>query len=104
MNVNEVVASLASLSMGGGLGSARNVHPNDDVNLGQSSNDVFPTAMHIAAGLGTRSQLLPALRALHETLLLKSVAFKDVIKIGRTHWQDATPVTWARSLGVMPRN
>lgn len=93
MNVNEVVASLASLSLGGGLGSERSVHPNDDVNLGQSSNDVFPTAMHIAAGLGTRDQLLPALHALHETLLLKSVTFKDVIKIGRTHWQDATPVT-----------
>ncbi len=99
MNVNEVVASLASLSMGGGLGSARNVHPNDDVNLGQSSNDVFPTAMHIAAGLGTRNQLLPALRALHATLLLKSVAFKDVIKIGRTHWQDATPVTLGQEFG-----
>lgn len=99
MNVNEVVASLASLSMGGGLGAARSVHPNDDVNLGQSSNDVFPTAMHLAAGLATHHKLVPALWALHEALLLKSVAFKDQIKIGRTHWQDATPVTLGQEFG-----
>lgn len=99
MNVNEVVASLASLSMGGGLGAARSVHPNDDVNLGQSSNDAFPTAMHLAAGLATHHKLVPALWALHEALLLKSVAFKDQIKIGRTHWQDATPVTLGQEFG-----
>lgn len=99
MNVNEVVASLASQAMGGGLGDARRVHPNDDVNLGQSSNDVFPTAMHLAAGLGTHHLLLPALRGLHEALLLKSVAFKDLIKIGRTHGQDATPVTLGQEFG-----
>jgi fumarate hydratase class II len=99
MNVNEVVASLASLSIGGGLGGERSVHPNDDVNLGQSSNDVFPTAMHMAAGLHTKGQLLPALRALHEALLVQAVAFKDVIKIGRTHLQDATPVTLGQEFG-----
>jgi fumarate hydratase class II len=99
MNVNEVVASLASLSLGGGLGAARSVHPNDDVNLGQSSNDVFPTAIHLAAGLATHHKLVPALWALHEALLLKSVGFKDQIKIGRTHWQDATPVTLGQEFG-----
>ena len=99
MNVNEVVASLASLSLGGGLGAERSVHPHDDVNLGQSSNDVFPTAMHLAAGLGTHHLLLPALRALHQALILKSVAFKEVIKIGRTHWQDATPITLGQEFG-----
>lgn len=99
MNVNEVVASLASLALGGGLGAARSVNAHDEVNLGQSSNDVFPCAMHLAAGLGTQHQLLPALRALHEAVLLKSVDFKDQIKIGRTHWQDATPITLGQEFG-----
>ena len=99
MNVNEVVASLASLSSGGGLGSGRNVHPNDDVNLGQSSNDVFPTAMHMAACLSTHQQLLPALRMLHQALANHADNFKDVLKIGRTHWQDATPVTLGQEFG-----
>ena len=99
MNVNEVVASLASLSIGGGLGSERSVHPNDDVNLGQSSNDVFPTAMHVAAGICTHTQLLPALRRLHQALASHADQFKDVLKIGRTHWQDATPVTLGQEFG-----
>ena len=92
MNANEVIANLASLALGGALGHDRRVHPNDDVNLGQSSNDVFPTAMHIAAVLQTRP-LFAALARLRVALQTKASAFADVIKIGRTHWQDATPVT-----------
>ena len=99
MNVNEVVASLASQALGGGLGAERSVHPNDQVNLGQSSNDVFPTAMHIAAAQQTVGALLPALAALISSLAAKADAFKDVIKIGRTHWQDATPITLGQELG-----
>ena len=99
MNVNEVVASLASQALGGGLGAERSVHPNDQVNLGQSSNDVFPTAMHIAAAQQTVGALLPALAALISSLAAKAEEFKDVIKIGRTHWQDATPITLGQELG-----
>ena len=83
MNVNEVIAALAHVV----------VHPNDDVNRGQSSNDVFPSAMHIAALQQAHGLLLPALQALHQALLLKAAVFKDRAKIGRTHMQDATPVT-----------
>ncbi len=93
MNANEVLANRASELLGGERGEARRVHPNDDVNLGQSSNDVFPTAMHVAAATGLATQLLPALRALRATLAAKSAAFADVVKIGRTHLQDATPLT-----------
>ena len=93
MNVNEVVANLASEALGGGRGSARRVHPNDDVNLGQSSNDVFPTAMHVAVALAAREGLLPALVELREALATQATAWADVVKIGRTHLQDATPVT-----------
>lgn len=92
MNVNEVIAALATRA-------GVPVHPNDDVNRGQSSNDVFPTAMHMAAFQQTHSLLLPALQTLHETLLEKSVAFKDLAKIGRTHLQDATPVTLGQEFG-----
>ena len=99
MNVNEVVASLASLSLGGGLGADLCVHPNDDVNLGQSSNDVFPTAMHMAAGLHTQQSLLPALRSLKDALSAKAAEFTEVVKIGRTHWQDATPITLGQEFG-----
>ncbi len=99
MNVNEVVASLASQALGGGLGAERSVHPNDQVNLGQSSNDVFPTAMHIAAAQQTVGALLPALATLSSSLTAKADVFKDVIKIGRTHWQDATPITLGQELG-----
>ena len=98
MNVNEVVANLASLSLGGTLGGERSVHPNDDVNQGQSSNDVFPTAMHVAVLLGTRP-LLAALGRLRAALRGKSAAFADTIKIGRTHLQDATPVTLGQEFG-----
>ncbi len=98
MNVNEVLANLASELMGGGRGEARLVHPNDHVNLGQSSNDVFPTAMHVAASLGLANELLPALRALRATLAGKSAAFADIVKIGRTHLQDATPLTLGQEM------
>jgi fumarate hydratase class II len=79
--------------MGGERGEARLLHPNDDVNLGQSSNDVFPTAMHLAAAVGIHHKLLPALLVLRDTLQQKSQAFAGIVKIGRTHLQDATPLT-----------
>jgi len=93
MNMNEVLANRASELLGGTRGEGRAVHPNDDVNLGQSSNDIYPTAMHVAAVIGVSTQLLPALRELRATLAQKSVAFDSVVKIGRTHLQDATPLT-----------
>ena len=93
MNVNEVLANRASELLGGARGEGRLVHPNDEVNLGQSSNDIFPTAMHVAAVIGIRQKLLPALNTLRATLKMKSDAFADIVKIGRTHLQDATPLT-----------
>jgi fumarate hydratase class II len=93
MNMNEVLANRASELLGGTRGSARKVHPNDDVNLGQSSNDVFPTAMHVAAVLAIHQALLPALATLRATLAGRSAAFAPIVKIGRTHLQDATPLT-----------
>jgi len=93
MNVNEVLANRASEILGGERGEARLIHPNDDVNRGQSSNDVFPTAMNVAAAEATTKKLLPALRALGATLARKAEAFADIVKIGRTHLQDATPLT-----------
>ena len=93
MNMNEVLANRASEFLGGERGMARRVHPNDDVNLGQSSNDIFPTAMHVAAAVGINNHLLPALRILKESIKTKSAAFEGFVKIGRTHLQDATPLT-----------
>jgi fumarate hydratase class II len=93
MNMNEVLANRASELLGGERGENRRIHPNDDVNLGQSSNDIFPTAMHLAAGIGIVRTLLPALASLRAALAAKSAAFADVVKIGRTHLQDATPLT-----------
>ncbi len=93
MNLNEVIANRASEHLGGTRGEARLVHPNDDVNRGQSSNDVFPTAMHVAAATAMVNHLLPALRALRTTLDAKARAFAAIVKIGRTHLQDATPLT-----------
>jgi fumarate hydratase class II len=92
MNVNEVLANRASELMGGERGQKRLVHPNDDVNMGQSSNDVFPTAMHIAAALAL-DDVLAAVEQLRKTLETKSASFQDIVKIGRTHLQDATPLT-----------
>ena len=93
MNINEVLANRASELLGGERSTTRKIHPNDDVNLGQSSNDIFPTAMHVAAVAGIQQKLLPALRTLRATLKFKSGAFADIVKIGRTHLQDATPLT-----------
>ncbi|WP_435628479.1 class II fumarate hydratase [Candidatus Ferrigenium straubiae] len=93
MNMNEVLANRASELLGGTRGAGRLVHPNDEINLGQSSNDIFPTAMHVAAASGIIRRLLPALRTLRTTLEKKSAAFGDIVKIGRTHLQDATPLT-----------
>ena len=93
MNVNEVLANRASEIMGGCRGEGRLVHPNDDVNRSQSSNDVFPTAMNVAAAVLTVKALVPALVALRTTLARKSADFASIVKIGRTHLQDATPLT-----------
>ncbi|BBI99313.1 fumarate hydratase class II [Ferrigenium kumadai] len=93
MNMNEVLANRASEMLGGVRGTARKVHPNDEVNLGQSSNDIFPTAMHVAATGAVAHRLLPSLRTLRATLAQKAEAFADIVKIGRTHLQDATPLT-----------
>ena len=93
MNTNEVIASLANEALGGQRGGKSPVHPNDHVNRGQSSNDVFPTAIHIATAREVNDRLIPALRHLHKALQEKSREFNDIIKIGRTHTQDATPVT-----------
>ena len=93
MNVNEVIANRASEKLGGKLGSKSPIHPNDHVNMGQSSNDSFPTAMHIAAALEITGRLLPALAHLHAALQTKTRAFRHIVKIGRTHGQDATPLT-----------
>ncbi len=93
MNANEVIANRAIEILGGTMGSKNPVHPNDHVNCGQSSNDTFPTAMHIAAAIELNNRLLPALRGLHVALESKVDEFKDIIKIGRTHTQDATPLT-----------
>jgi fumarate hydratase, class II len=93
MNMNEVLANRASELLGGTRGPGRCVHPNDEVNLGQSSNDIFPTAMHLAAALGIARQLQPARARLQEALAVKSAAFAGLVKTGRTHLQDATPLT-----------
>lgn len=93
MNLNEVLANRGSELLGGPRGHERLLHPNDEVNLGQSSNDVFPTAIHLAAALAIHARLLPALDSLQATLAEKALAFVDIVKIGRTHLQDATPIT-----------
>jgi fumarate hydratase class II len=93
MNLNEVIANRASELLGGERGMSRKVHPNDDVNKGQSSNDVFPTAMHVAAVEAFKVQLIPAIKLLRDTLAAKAEAFAGIVKIGRTHLMDATPLT-----------
>ncbi|KAK4880323.1 hypothetical protein RN001_008469 [Aquatica leii] len=93
MNTNEVISNRAIEIMGGKIGSKTPVHPNDHVNKSQSSNDTFPTAMHIAVAVEINSELLPCLQKLHDALHCKAEEFKDIIKIGRTHTQDATPLT-----------
>ena len=93
MNVNEVIANRAIQILGGKKGSKKPVHPNDHVNKSQSTNDVFPTAMHIAVAIETKKKLLPSLKYLAKELKLKIRKFKNVVKVGRTHLQDATPLT-----------
>jgi fumarate hydratase, class II len=103
MNANEVIANRAIELLGGVIGSKSPVHPNDHVNYGQSSNDSFPTAMHIAAVEEIHHRLLPALRKLHRTLADKAAAFADIVKTGRTHLQDATPLTLGQEFGGYAR-
>ena len=93
MNVNEVIANRCCQLAGTPLGSKAPVHPNDHVNMAQSSNDTFPSAMHIAAAVGVKERLIPALKALHDAIAAKAAEWRDIIKIGRTHLQDATPLT-----------
>lgn len=93
MNLNEVIANRASEMLGGRRGTKKPVHPNDHVNMSQSSNDTFPAAMHIAAVIETYKRLLPAVRTLRDILRMKSEEFQDIVKIGRTHLQDAVPLT-----------
>jgi fumarate hydratase class II len=93
MNVNEVISNRAIEIAGGAMGSKKPIHPNDDVNMSQSSNDTFPAAMHIAAATETRQKLLPAVKKLRDALDAKGKEFANVVKIGRTHLQDATPLT-----------
>ena len=105
MNVNEVMSNRASQLAGTPLGSKTPVHPNDHVNLSQSSNDTFPSAMHIAAALGVTGRLVPAVGALHDAIAAKAQAWQDIVKIGRTHMQDATPITlgqeWSGYAGML---
>src|SRR5690242_6376547 len=98
MNMNEVLANRASELLGGERGEKRRVHPNDEVNCGQSSNDVFPTAMSVAAVQAIHERLMPAVSRLRDTLAAKSAAFTEIVKIGRTHLQDATPLTLGQEI------
>jgi fumarate hydratase class II len=98
MNANEVLANRASELLGGERGEGRKVHPNDHVNRGQSSNDVFPTAMHVAAAVQVNEHLLPAIAQLRKTLAAKAAEYADIVKIGRTHLQDATPLTLGQEI------
>ncbi|HLR78571.1 MAG TPA: class II fumarate hydratase, partial [Burkholderiaceae bacterium] len=100
MNANEVIANRAIELAGGTIGSKDPVHPNDHVNRGQSSNDTFPTAMHIAVAQQVHAQLLPAVQQLRDTLAQKRDEFSDVVKSGRTHLQDATPITLGQEIGA----
>ena len=100
MNANEVIANRANELAGEPRGTKRPVHPNDDVNRGQSSNDTFPTAMHVAIVLELHARLYPPVRALRDTLASKAAAFDDVVKSGRTHLMDATPVTLGQEIGA----
>lgn len=99
MNVNEVIANRAIELAGGTVGSKQPIHPNDHVNMSQSSNDTFPTAMHIAAAQGVREQLIPAVRSLQDAIAAKAAEFQWIVKIGRTHLQDATPLTLGQEMG-----
>ncbi|MGA9801208.1 MAG: class II fumarate hydratase [Terriglobales bacterium] len=99
MNVNEVISNRAIELAGGVMGSKKPIHPNDDVNMSQSSNDTFPTAMHIAAAERVKRALIPAIKTVHEAIAAKAKEFKDIVKIGRTHLQDAVPLTFGQEFG-----
>src|SRR6202035_5400354 len=99
MNVNEVIANRASEIAGGELGSKKPIHPNDHVNMSQSSNDTFPAAMHIAAADRVKNALIPAINSVHDAIAAKAKEFHDVVKIGRTHLQDAVPLTFGQEFG-----
>jgi fumarate hydratase class II len=105
MNVNEVISNRASQLAGTRLGSKTPVHPNDHVNMSQSSNDNFPSAMYIAAAIGVKQKLIPAVRALHDSIAAKAAEWDGIVKIGRTHMQDATPLTlgqeWSGYAGML---
>ena len=108
MNVNEVMSNRACQLASTELGSKAPVHPNDHVNMSQSSNDSFPSAMYIAAAIGVRERLVPALHALHDAIAAKATEWRDIVKIGRTHMQDATPITlgqeWSGYAGMLEDN
>ena len=99
MNVNEVISNRAIELAGGEMGSKKPVHPNDDVNMSQSSNDTFPAAMHIAAAERVKNALIPAIKTVHDAIEAKAKEFNDVVKIGRTHLQDAVPLTFGQEFG-----
>jgi fumarate hydratase, class II len=99
MNVNEVIANRAIELAGGELGSKKPIHPNDHVNMSQSSNDTFPTAMHIAAAEQLKTRLIPAIRSVHDAIQAKAQEFREIVKIGRTHLQDAVPLTIGQEFG-----
>jgi fumarate hydratase, class II len=99
MNVNEVISNRAIELAGGVMGSKKPIHPNDDVNLSQSSNDTFPTAMHIAAAERVKKALIPAIQQVHEAIVAKASEYANVVKIGRTHLQDAVPLTFGQEFG-----
>src|SRR5882724_11528246 len=105
MNVNEVISNRCCQLAGTPLGSKKPVHPNDHVNMSQSSNDSFPSAMYIAAAVNTTQRLVPAVKALHDAIAAKAGEWKDIVKIGRTHMQDATPLTlgqeWSGYAGML---
>src|SRR5213595_4368141 len=99
MNVNEVISNRAIELAGGEMGSKKPIHPNDDVNMSQSSNDTFPAAMHIAAAERVKNALIPAIKTVRDAIASKAKEFKDVVKIGRTHLQDAVPLTFGQEFG-----
>jgi fumarate hydratase class II len=108
MNVNEVISNRCCQLAGTPLGSKRPVHPNDHVNMSQSSNDTFPSVMYMAAAIATKQRLLPSLKALREAIAAKAEAWKDIVKTGRTHMQDATPLTlgqeWSGYVGMLDQD
>ena len=108
MNVNEVISNRGCQLAGTPLGSKSPVHPNDHVNMSQSSNDSFPTAMNIAAAVNVNERLIPAVEALRDAIAAKAEQWKDIVKIGRTHMQDATPLTlgeeWSGYVGMLSDN